>query len=175
MEDSMMKILLIVIFFMIMKKSKILELFTFSFASGVNNKKAQGKSSCGKDSYGMKDRSCTMRCSKTSKTQQWQDECEKLKPNTRVGSRSATTTSSSDFNCQCYLNRYDDLKKAFGNDCTKALAHYNVNGNIYGTVYHSIWYSCMIIGCLQMEFVAHLGSIWEPFLYHCSIILVSFF
>ena len=41
---------------------------------------------------------------------------------------SPPTTNSGDFNCQCYLNRYSDLKAAFGSDCTKALQHYNTFG-----------------------------------------------
>jgi hypothetical protein len=33
-----------------------------------------------------------------------------------------------DFNCKCYLKRYKDLKKAFGNNCTAAEKHYNTHG-----------------------------------------------
>ena len=36
--------------------------------------------------------------------------------------------SISNFDCKSYINRYDDLKKAFGYDCEKALNHWNVFG-----------------------------------------------
>ena len=35
---------------------------------------------------------------------------------------------ATDFDCECYLNTYSDLKAAFGSDCAKALQHYNTNG-----------------------------------------------
>ena len=48
------------------------------------------------------------------------------------GKQTKLGEKDTDFHCESYLNRYADLKRAFGNNCEKAKSHWNSNGKREG-------------------------------------------
>ena len=53
---------------------------------------------------------------------------KKKRPSKKPSSSSGTIQLPTNFNCECYLTRYRDLRNAFKNDCQKAQQHYVMNG-----------------------------------------------
>ena len=53
---------------------------------------------------------------------------KKKGPAKKPSSSSGTIQLPTNFNCECYLSRYRDLRNAFKNDCHKAQQHYVMNG-----------------------------------------------